>query len=167
MQRMRSVETVRLLLSNFCSRSDSVFDLIANGVLDWCDFIKVHAANGILLNWLLFGADIQRKVAPENIWNAQAVKKIGCEEITEAMELLWRIAGDSVIGKMVKRQGANKSLMECNVMHLNLCQKKRAYQCFSVLVQYSNTVIYWSVLETYWHFEKVPGSPISNFSEIY
>ena len=81
-----------------------------NGVQDCSDYIKVHAANGVLLLW----ADIQRKVTPENIWIAQVVQKFDSEEITEAKELLWRIAGDSIIGKMVKRQGANKPLPESN-----------------------------------------------------
>ena len=42
------------------------------------------------------------------------MKRFDNEEITEAKELLWRTAGDSILGKMVKRQGANKSLSECN-----------------------------------------------------
>ena len=94
---------------------------IANGVIestnavqDCCDFIKVHAMNGVILNGLLLWADIQRKVTPENIWKAQAVKTFDSEEITESKELLWRIAGDSILGKMVKRQGANKTSLECN-----------------------------------------------------
>ena len=70
--------------------------------------------NGVILNGLLLWADIQRKVTPENIWKAQAVKKFDSEEITESKELLWRIAGDSILGKMVKRKGANKTSSECN-----------------------------------------------------
>ena len=85
-----------------------------NGVQDCCDFIKVHAMNGVILNGLLLWADIQRKVTPENIWKVQAVKKFDSEEITESKDLLWRIAGDSILGKMVKRQGANKTSSECS-----------------------------------------------------
>ena len=88
----------------------------SNGVQDCCDFIKLHTKNGVILNGLLLWADIQRKVSPENIWKEKAVKRFDNEEITEAKELLWRTAGDSILGKMVKRQGANKSLSECNDM---------------------------------------------------
>ena len=86
----------------------------SNGVQDCCDFIKLHTKHGVILNGLLLWADIQRKVSPENIWKEKAVKRFDNEEITESKQLLWRTAGDSILGKMVKRQGANKSLSECN-----------------------------------------------------
>ena len=53
-----------------------------NGVQDCCEFIRVHATNGVLLNGLLLWPDMQWKVTPENIWKAQAVKKFDSEEIT-------------------------------------------------------------------------------------
>ena len=85
-----------------------------NGVEDCCNFLKTRATNGVSLNGLLLWADIQRKVTPENIWKAQAVTKFDSEEITEAKDLLWRTAGDSIIGRIVKRQGVNKSFSEIN-----------------------------------------------------
>ena len=80
-----------------------------NGVNECCEFIEIHARHGALLNGLLLWADIQRKTAPENIWKTQAITNFVSGEITEAKEILWRISGESILGKMVKRQGAAKS----------------------------------------------------------
>ena len=66
------------------------------------------------MNGLLLWADIQRKVTPENIWKTQALKKFTDDEITQAKETLWRISGESVIGKISKRQGPNKTQAELN-----------------------------------------------------
>ena len=43
-----------------------------------------------------------------------AVYKFVSEEITEAKELLWRTADESIVDKLVKRQGANNGVSEIN-----------------------------------------------------
>ena len=50
----------------------------------------------------------------ENIWKTQAITKFVSGEITEAKEILWRISGETILGKMVKSQGAAKSQSEIN-----------------------------------------------------
>ena len=82
---------------------------LKNGVNECCEFIEIHATHGVLLNGLLLWADIQRQTTPENIWKTQAITKSVSGEITEAKEILWRISGEIILGKMVKRQGAAKS----------------------------------------------------------
>ena len=84
------------------------------GVKESCEFIALHATNGAILNGLLLWVDIHRKSTPENIWKMHAVNKFVSEEITEAKELLWRTADESIVGKLVKRQGANKGVSEIN-----------------------------------------------------
>ena len=81
------------------------------GVKESCEFIALHATNGVILNGLLLWVDIHRK---SNIWKMHTVNKFVSEEITEAKELLWRTADESIVGKLVKRQGANKGVSEIN-----------------------------------------------------
>ena len=83
-----------------------------NGVQDCFDFIKIHATNGVVLNGLLQWADIERKTTAENIWKTQAISKFDKDEISEAKIELWRICGESTLGKLVKRQGSGKSKSE-------------------------------------------------------
>ena len=84
------------------------------GVKESCEFIALHDTNGAILNGLLLWVDIHRKSTPENISKMHAVNKFVSEEITEAKELPWRTADESIVGKLVKRQGANKGVSEIN-----------------------------------------------------
>ena len=83
-----------------------------NGVQDCVDFIKIQATNGVVLNGLLLWADIERKTTAENIWKTQAISKFDKDEISEAKIELWRIYGESTLGKLVKRQGSGKAKSE-------------------------------------------------------
>ena len=83
-----------------------------NGVQDSCEFIKAHATNGAVLNGFLLWADIVRKSTAENIWKAQAISKFDKDEISDVKEELWRICGESFLGRMVKRQGSGKSELD-------------------------------------------------------
>ena len=74
---------------NFASEvTHNLMSDIANGVSEVQMAYKIAVTllrfmNGVILNGLLLWANIQRKVTPENIWEAQLVKKFECEEITE------------------------------------------------------------------------------------
>jgi hypothetical protein len=85
-----------------------------NGVKESCEFLQIHGTNGIIMDPFLLWADIQRKMNPENIWKKCALKKFASTEITEAKETLWRVCGEQHLGKLVKRQGPNKSSSETN-----------------------------------------------------
>lgn len=87
---------------------------LKNGVKECCEFIEVHAVNGAITNGFLLWADIQRKQHPEKIWKEEAAKKFVNREITEAKEALWRISGETLLGKMIKRQGNSKLASEVN-----------------------------------------------------
>ena len=91
-----------------------LFGELKSGVQECCEFINIHATNGVITSGLLLWADIQRKQHPDNIWKAEAVKKFSKQEITEAKEVLWRTAGESILGKTVNRQGNSKSISEVN-----------------------------------------------------
>ena len=67
---------------------------------------------GVIMNAWLLWVDIHRKMAPENVWKIHALNKFLPDEITVAKVILWRIAGDGIIGIMTKRQGVNKSSSE-------------------------------------------------------
>ena len=79
-----------------------------------CEFIQVHAKNGVIMNPFLLWLDIQRKMHPEDVWKANAVKSFVKTEITEAKDLLWRLAGEEHIGKQIRRQGSGKATSEVN-----------------------------------------------------
>ena len=78
------------------------------------EFINAHAENGAVVNGFLLWVDIQRGMSPENIWKEQAQKRFLSEEIAEGKDTLWRVCGESVLGKMVKRQGNTKTRSEIN-----------------------------------------------------
>ena len=96
------------------AEGSSVPTTVKNGVKESCEFIDIHATNGVIINPMLLWVDIQRKMHPEDKWKIEAGKKFVKTEITEAKEVLWRVAGDTHIGKMVKRQGASKITAEVN-----------------------------------------------------
>ena len=52
---------------------------------------------------LLIWVWIQRTTTADNIWKSQAVTKFTSTEITAAKDELWKIAGEYVLGKIVKR----------------------------------------------------------------
>ena len=83
-----------------------------NGVKESCEFIQIHGINGAIMNPFLLWADIQRKMNPENVWKESALKKFVGTEITEAKETLWRVTGEEHLGKMIRRQGPNRSSSE-------------------------------------------------------
>ena len=101
---------VNPILSNANVSSDQ----LTPGVADCIDFLKCHANNGIILNGLLIGVWVQRRTTADNIWKSQAVKKFTSTEITASKDELWEIAVESVLGKIVKRQGTSKSITEIN-----------------------------------------------------
>ena len=104
---------------------------LKNGVNECCEFIEIHATHCTLLNRLLLWADIQRQTTLENIWKTQDITKFVSGEM-EAKEILWRISGESILGKMVKRQGAAKSQSEINDMcaALKILSEKDVCACF-------------------------------------
>ena len=79
-------------------------DQLTPGVADCIDFLKCHANNGVILNGLLIWVWIQSRTTADNIWKSQAVAKFTSTEITASKDELWKIAGESVLGKIVKRQ---------------------------------------------------------------
>ena len=85
---------------------------LKKGVSECIEFLKYHANNDVILNGLLLWIDIQRKTTVEDIWKSQALNKFTREEITAAKEELWKIVGDALSGKLVKRQGASNSKVE-------------------------------------------------------
>ena len=102
------------LTSNASSKEDTSEDPQKgkNGVKESCEFIQVHAINGVVIDSFLLWADIQRKMHPENKWKGDAERNFVKTEITAAKETLWRIAGEENVGKMIKRQGAGKCTSE-------------------------------------------------------
>ena len=76
--------------------------------------MEVYATTGVVLNGFLLWLDIQRQIKPENLWKEQAVQRFFKEEITDAKEILWRTAGDSIIGKKILRKGTTKMVSEVN-----------------------------------------------------
>ena len=102
------------------------------GVKECCEFIEVHTSSSAVLNGFLLCADFQRQITPENIWKAQAMKKFLKEDITQAKELLWRVYGVGVLGKMVSRQGTTKTHSEVNDISaaMKVLPAKESYLCF-------------------------------------
>ena len=88
--------------------------ILKSGVKECCEFIEVHAVNDAIISGFLLWADIQRKQYPENVWKDEAAKKFVSHEITEAKESLWKVSGESLLGKMIKRQGNSKIASELN-----------------------------------------------------
>ena len=86
----------------------------ANGLRECCEYLEVHATNGCITNGFLLWADIQRKQQPLNIWKTEAEKCFLKEEITEAKESLWRVAGEQALGRIVNRKGTSKTSSEIN-----------------------------------------------------
>ena len=84
------------------------------GTDEACEFIKIHATNGVIINGFLLWANIQRTTRTENAWKDDALLKFLKEEITEAKECLWRISGDKIPTPLKKRQGSSKSKSEIN-----------------------------------------------------
>ena len=90
-------------------RSDEQEMKTKKDVKECNEFFEVYATNDAILNGLLFWINIQRHVTPENIWKTQAATKFLKEEITDAKEILWRIIGESELGKMKKEARDNKN----------------------------------------------------------
>ena len=76
---------------------------LENSVKDCCDFLQNHGINGAIFNGFLTWVDIQRKSVPENMWKLQSRKRYTKEEISLAKEIIWRTAGDSLFGKIIRR----------------------------------------------------------------
>ena len=121
---------------------------LKNCVNECCEFIEIHATHGALLNGLLLWADIQRQTTPENIWKTQAITTLVSGKITEAKEILWRISGESILGKMFKRQGAAKSQSEIN----DICAAFKILpekDCMPMFLSTSNMVSQTSIYNLY------------------
>ena len=84
------------------------------GIEESCDFIKVHAMNGVIMNGFLLWANIQRITRAENAWKEEVIAKFLKDEITDAKEYLWRICGDRIPSPKKKQQDASKSTSEVN-----------------------------------------------------
>ena len=126
-------------------RSDEQEMKTKKGVKECNEFLEVYATNDAILNGLLLWINIQRHVTPENIWKTQAVTKFLKEEITDAKEILWRIIGESELGKMKKRQGTTKTISEINDIcyALNVLSEKDRLPIFlSTSDMVSQTPIY-------------------------
>ena len=89
-------------------------ETLKHGIKECCEFMEVHASNGVVLNGFLLWLDIQRQTTPGNLWKVQAVQRFLKEEITDAKEILWRTVGDSIIGKKILRKGPTKMVSEVN-----------------------------------------------------
>ena len=87
---------------------------LENSVKDCCEFLQNHGTNGAIFNGFLTWVDIQHKSVPENMWKLLSRKSFTKEEISLAKEAIWRTAGDSLIGKIIRRQGESKSQAEVN-----------------------------------------------------
>ncbi len=109
------------------------------GVKDCCEYLSIHANNGVALNSLLLWVDIQRQLHPENHWKTLAVKGFLDSEITEAKELLWRTSDITIIGKMTKRQGATKKVSEVNDICVAL-KKLSEKDCVPMFISTSGMV---------------------------
>ena len=93
----------------------AVPETLKHGIKECCEFMEVHATNGVVLNGgFLLWLDIQRQTTPENVWKVQAVKRFLKEEIADAKEILWRTVRDSIIDKKILRKGPTKMVSEVN-----------------------------------------------------
>ena len=70
------------------------------------------ALHGVILNGLLQWVDTQRRTTASDIWKAVIIKHFTQEEITMAKNLLWDTCDENIIGKLINRQGSNKSQTE-------------------------------------------------------
>ena len=100
--------------ANTNTGNDDLIPCHKKSVQEVFEFINAHAESGAVVNGLLLWVDIQRGMNPENIWKEQAQKRFLSEEITEGKDTLWKVCGESTLGKMVKRQGNTKSKSEVN-----------------------------------------------------
>ena len=100
--------------ANTNTGNDDLIPCHKKSVQEVFEFINAHAENGAVVNGLLLWVDIQRGMNPENIWKEQAQKRFLSEEITEGKDTLWKVCGESVLGKIVKRQGNTKTRSEIN-----------------------------------------------------
>ena len=89
--------------SNLTSNSDSApgfetreTEPNPKGVENACEFIKVYAKNGVVINGFLLWANLQRVTRPEKEWKEEAVVSFLKVEITDAKDSLWRICGDKI-----------------------------------------------------------------------
>ena len=118
---------------------------LENSVKDCCDFLQNHGINGAIFNGFLTWVDIQRKSVPQNMWKLQSRKSFTKEEISLAKEAIWRTAGDSLIGKIIRRQGENKSQAEVNYICValkQLAEKDRLLLFLSTSGMIAQTPIY-------------------------
>ena len=96
------------------SNANASSDQLTPRVADCIDFLKCQANNGVILNGFFIWVWIQKRTTADNIWKSQAVAKFTSTEIITAKDELWQIAGESALGKIVKRQGTSKSTSEVN-----------------------------------------------------
>ena len=87
-------------------------ELNPKGVDEACEFIKVYAKDGVVINGFLLWANLQRVTRPEKEWKEEAVASFLKGEITDAKDSLWRICGDKIALPYKKRQGPSKSTSE-------------------------------------------------------
>ena len=79
------------------------------------------------------------------MWKVKSRKSFTKEEISLAKEAIWRTAGDSLIGKIIRRQGENKSQAEVNdicVALKQLAKKDRLPLFLSTSGMIAQTPIY-------------------------
>ena len=59
------------------------------------------ALNGVVFNGFLVWVDIQRRTTAENVWKEKALKHFTKEELTEAKEIIWDLAGNDIIWNII------------------------------------------------------------------
>ena len=72
------------------------------------------ALHGVILNGFLVWADLKRRTIPINTWKEDAIRYFTEDEIADAKSMLWDVCDESMIGRMVKRQGQSKTTSEIN-----------------------------------------------------
>ena len=79
--------------TSICSQTHESIPVLQESML--C--LSNIALHGVIFNGFLVWVDILR-----------------IEELTEAKEILWDVAGNDIIGKIIKHQGPTKSISEIN-----------------------------------------------------
>ena len=141
-EHLKAGTSVRVSESSTNTTDNLKNDQIGNdkhGVKECCEFLHIHASSGVAMNSMLVWADIQRHLHPDDHWKPLAVKGFLPTEITEAKELLWRSVDESIIGKIVKRQGSSKSISEVNDI-CNALKKLSEKDCVPMFLATSHMI---------------------------
>ena len=103
----------RIIIENFkkfnCSSVDTSNGSEHPGLQESFLCLSNIALHEVVLNGFFEWGNIQRRTTAENNWKEESLKKFTKEELTDAKEILWDVADESVFRKNAKTPRTNKT----------------------------------------------------------